>query len=102
VFDRAQSSTDNQQINKIMIVLSNGTIINNIDMDSGGRRCAAVAFPTQTVSWVNIVPFDSSGNNGYREIQIWTDTGTAYSTNNCANNISVTPQPGTGPAPVPV
>lgn len=100
VFDRAQSPTDNNQINTLELVFSDGTIINNIDMTSGGPRCAEVSFPAKQVSWVNVVPIDDSGNNGYREVQIWDTTGSVYSQNNCVMKFSLTPTPGSGPAPL--
>jgi hypothetical protein len=100
VFDRAQSPTDNNQINKIQLVFSDGTIINDIDMTSGGPRCAEASFPAKTVSWVNVVPTDSSGNNGYREVQIWDTAGSVSSQNNCVKKYQYTPPPGNGPAPI--
>lgn len=100
VFDRSQSSTDNNQINKIQLVFSDGTVVNDIDMTSGGPRCAEVAFPEKTVSWVNVVPTDSSGNNGYKDVQIWDTAGTVASQNNCVKKYQVTPAPGAGPTPL--
>ncbi|MEO9027542.1 MAG: hypothetical protein ABI413_01870 [Ktedonobacteraceae bacterium] len=100
VFDRVQSSTDNNQINKTQLVFSDGTVINDIDMTSGGPRCAEVSFPAKTVSWVNIVPTDSSGNNGYREVQIWDTAGSVSSQNNCVKKYQYTPVSGNGPTPI--
>lgn len=100
MFDRVQSSTDNNQINKIQLVFSDGTVINDIDMTSGGPRCAEVSFSARTVSWVNVVPTDSSGNNGYREVQLWDTAGSVSSQNNCVKKYQLTPTPGSGPAPI--
>src|SRR5205085_1342304 len=75
VFDRKQNNPDNNQINTAELVFSDGTIITGIDMTSGGPRCAEVDFSPKQVSWVNVVPTDASGNNGYSEVQIWDTTG---------------------------
>ncbi len=99
IFDRNQSSMDNNQINKSKVVFSDGTVINNIDMTSGGPRCAQVDFPAKAVNWVNVLPDDASGNNGFREIQIWGSDGAVNHNNNCVMKFNVTPTPGTGPAP---
>lgn len=100
VFDRNQSSSDNNQINKIQLVFSDGTVINDIDMTSGGPRCADVTIPAKQVSWINVVPTDASGNNGYRDIQIWDTGGSVVSQNNCVMKYSLTPVQGAGPAPL--
>lgn len=99
VFDRAQSGSDNNQINKLHLVFSDGTLISDIDMISGGPRCAEVSFPARSVSWVNVVPIDASGKNGFKEVQIWDTTGSVYSQNNCVNKLTRTPVSGTGSAP---
>lgn len=99
VFDRLQSPTDNNQNNKSKLVFSDGTIIADIDMGSGGPRCAQVTMPAKAYSWVNVVPDDASGNNGFREVQIWDTTGEVFSNINCINKYDRTPVPGTGPAP---
>ncbi|HSX36114.1 MAG TPA: hypothetical protein VLH84_04245 [Patescibacteria group bacterium] len=100
VFDRAQNSPDNNQINKVSLAFSDGTVINNVDMVSGGPRCADISFPAKTITWVNVLPTDSSGNNGYREIQIWDTAGVVSSPNNCVNKVSATPVAGSGTAPL--
>src|SRR6266487_1713677 len=100
IFDRKQNNPDNNQINKVKVVFSNGTIVDNIDMTSGGPRCAQISFSPITVTSVNVVPFDSSGSNGYREIQIWDTSGVVASENNCVMKFQVTPVTGTGPTPI--
>lgn len=100
VFDRKQDNPDNNQINKAELVFSDGTVVTNIDMTSGGPRCAEIDFPAKTVSWVNVVPLDASGNNGFSEVQIWDTSGSVYSQNNCVMQYAVTPTQGTGPAPL--
>ncbi len=100
VFDRKQNNPDNNQINNLQLVFSDGTVISNIDMTSGGPRCADVSFPKKQVSWVTVVPTDASGNNGFREVQVWDDKGSVSSQNNCVMKYSLTPQSGSGPSPL--
>lgn len=69
-------------------------------MTSGGPRCADVSFPAKTVQWVNIIPTDSSGNNGFKEIQIWDTSGSVYSQNNCVKKFQLTPVTGNGLGPL--
>src|SRR3989442_3438759 len=67
VWDRKQSSSDNNQINKLKLSFSDGTSTGSINMISLGPRCADVTFPEKTVTWLHIIPVDASGNNGYSE-----------------------------------
>jgi Tol biopolymer transport system component len=71
-----------------------------VDMISAGPACAEVTFPAQTVTWVNIDPFDASGTNGYREVEIYADTGEQYTNNTCVNLRSLTPVSGSVIPPV--
>jgi predicted transcriptional regulator len=89
VWDRKQSPADNNQINKLKLVFSDGTETGSIDMISGGPRCADVTLPVKTVTWLHIVPVDASGNNGYREVEVWATTGPQYSNNTCVNKVAV-------------
>jgi hypothetical protein len=89
VWDRKQSPTDNNQINKLKLVFSDGTETGSIDMISEGPRCADVTIPVKTVTWLHIVPVDASGNNGYREVEVWATTGPQYSNNTCVNKKTV-------------
>nr|HET6903502.1 hypothetical protein [Ktedonobacteraceae bacterium] len=89
VWDRKQSATDNNQINKLRLSFSDGTSTGSIDMISGGPRCADVTFPEKTVSWLHIIPVDASGNNGYSEVEVWATTGPQYSNNSCVNKVVV-------------
>lgn len=88
VFDRAQSSTDNNQENSIQLTFSDGTQIKYINMQSGGPRCADVRFPAKAASWVVVEPYDASGNNGFREVQIWDNSGTVHSSITCPNIVN--------------
>ncbi len=88
VWDRSQNSPDNNQINLLGISLSDGTVVQNIDMVSGGPRCADITFSSRTVNWVHIYPWDSSGANGYKEIEIWSTTGPQSSGLTCSNHRS--------------
>ncbi|GAC1435099.1 MAG: hypothetical protein NVSMB54_34560 [Ktedonobacteraceae bacterium] len=90
VWDRKQSTTDNNQINKLKLSFSDGTATGNLDMISGGPRCVDVTFPEKTVTWLHIIPVDASGNNGYSEVEVWATTGPQYSNNTCVNRITVT------------
>jgi hypothetical protein len=85
VFDRAQSASDNNQENSIQLTFSDNTQIKYINMISGGPRCADVRFPAKAVSWVVVEPYDASGNNGFREVQIWDNSGTVHSSITCPN-----------------
>ena len=85
VWDRKQSPVDNNQINKLRLSFSDGTATGSLDMISQGPRCADVTFPEKTVTWLHIIPVDASGNNGYREVEVWATTGPQYSNNTCVN-----------------
>jgi hypothetical protein len=89
VWDRSQSASDNNQINKLKLSFSDGTSTGSIDMISQGPRCADVTFPAKTVTWLQITPVDASGNNGYREVEVWATTGPQYSNNTCVNKVAV-------------
>jgi RHS repeat-associated protein len=89
VWDR-KAAADFNGINTIHIGFSDGTSILNVDMTSGGPRCADVTFPAKTVSWVNIIPADAGGNNGLREVEIWATTGQQYSYNSCVMKYNLT------------
>jgi hypothetical protein len=90
VWDRKQSASDNNQINKLKLSFSDGTSTGSIDMISLGPRCADVTFPEKTVTWLHIIPVDASGNNGYSEVEVWATTGPQYSNNTCVNKVTVT------------
>ena len=87
VWDRKQSPTDNNQINKLRLSFSDGTSTGSIDMNSQGPRCVDVTFPEKTISSLRIIPTDASGNNGFREVEVWATTGPQYSNNTCVNKI---------------
>lgn len=89
VWDRKQSSSDNNQINKLRLSFSDGTATGSIDMISQGPRCADITLPEKTVTWVHIIPIDASGNNGLREVEAWATTGPQYSNNTCVNKRTV-------------
>src|SRR2546429_8451787 len=78
VWDRKQSVSDNNQINKLKLSFSDGTSTGSIDMISQGPRCADVTFPEKTITWLHIIPLDASGNNGFREVEVWATTGPQY------------------------
>lgn len=85
VWDRKQSPTDNNQINKLKLSFSDDTATGSLDMISQGPRCADVTFPEKTITSLHIIPVDASGNNGYREVEVWATTGPQYSNNTCVN-----------------
>jgi predicted transcriptional regulator len=89
VWDRKQSASDNNQINKLKLSFSDGTSTGSIDMISQGPRCADVTFPAKTITWLHIIPVDASGNNGYSEVEVWTTTGPQYSNNTCVNKVTI-------------
>lgn len=90
VWDRKQSASDNNQINKLKLSFSDGTSTGSIDMISQGPRCADMTLPEKTITWLHIIPVDASGNNGYREVEVWATTGSQYSNNTCVNQVTVT------------
>ncbi len=101
VWDRSTNSTDINGINSLGLAFSDGTVATNIDMISAGPRCVDITFPDKTVTWVSVFPWDSSGNNGYREIEVWATSGQQYSNNTCVNPRSVLPVSGAfSPPPV--
>jgi hypothetical protein len=89
VWDRKQSPSDNNQINKLKLVFSDGTSTGSIDMISQGPRCADITLPVKTITWLHTVPVDASGNNGYSEVEVWATTGPQYSNNTCVNKVTV-------------
>jgi hypothetical protein len=89
VWDRKQSPTDNNQINKLKLSFSDGTSTGSIEMISLGPRCSDVIFPEKTVTWLHIIPVDASGNNGLREVEVWASTGPQYSNNTCVNKVTL-------------
>jgi hypothetical protein len=87
VWDRPQNSADNQQINQLIITLSNGWS-KRFDMQSGGPRCIDVTLSLpQTINWVNLKADDASGNNGLSEVEIWAGNKTGGP--NCSNKGSM-------------
>jgi len=71
VWDRPQNSPDNNQINALIIRLSNG-LEKRFGMDSQGMRCIdAILSSPQTITAVTLVGDDASGNNGLSEVEIW-------------------------------
>ncbi len=71
VWDRPQNSPDNNQINQLIIRLSNG-LEGRFDMESGGRRCVDVRLAApQTVQSVTLIADDASGGNGLSEVEVW-------------------------------
>lgn len=89
VWDRQQSPSDNNQINKLKLTFSDGTSTGSIDMISLGPRCADVTFPEKTITGLQIIPVDASGNNGFREVEVWATTGPQYSNNTCVHKVVV-------------
>ena len=89
VWDRKQSPSDNNQMNKLKLSFSDGTSTGSIDMISQGPRCADVTFPQKTVTWLHLIPVDASGTNGYSEVEVWATTGPQYSNNTCVNKVPV-------------
>ncbi len=84
VWDRPQNSPDNQQINQIIISLSNGWS-RQFGMNSGGPRCIDVTLSSpQTITSVTLQANDASGNNGLSEVEIWVGSKTGGPT--CSNS----------------
>lgn len=102
VWDRKQSDTDNNQINLLTISLSDGSLIANLDMTSGGPRCIDVTFPPRWVSSVVLQPVDASGTNGLREVEVWATTGDQSSNNTCVMRTERTPVGGSLVTPSPI
>lgn len=83
VWDRPQNSPDNNQINALIISLSNGWS-KRFDMNSGGPRCIDVSLSSApTINWVNLKADDASGNNGLSEVEIW--SGNKITSISCSN-----------------
>jgi len=83
VWDRPQNSPDNNQINALIIRLSNG-IEKRFGMDSQGARCIDVTLSSpQTITSVTLRADDASGNNGLSEVEIWVGSKTGGPT--CSN-----------------
>ena len=89
VWDRKQSTTDNNQINKLKLSFSDDTATGDIDMVSQGPRCADITLPEKTITSLHIIPVDASGNNGFREVEVWATTGPQYSKNTCVNKVTI-------------
>lgn len=71
VWDRPQNSPDNNQINALLVTLSNG-MSKTFGMDSMGNRCIDITLsPPQSISSVTLKADDASGNNGLGEVEIW-------------------------------
>ncbi len=85
VWDRTQSPTDNNQINKLRLSFSDGTATGSLDMISQGPRCIDVTFSAKTITSLQVMPIDASGNNGFREVEVWAIDGPQYSNNTCVN-----------------
>ena len=84
VWDRPQNSPDNQQINQLIISLSNGWS-KRFDMNSGGPRCIDVTLSSpQTITSVTLKADDASGNNGLSEVEIWVGSKSGGPT--CSNS----------------
>jgi hypothetical protein len=83
VWDRPQNSPDNNQINALIITLSNGWS-KRFDMQSGGARCIDVTIsPAQSIDSVTLKADDASGGNGLSEVEIW--AGSKTSGPSCSN-----------------
>lgn len=83
VWDRTQNNPDNSQINLLRIIFSDGSTLENLDMTSGGPRCVDVNFGARSATSVTFQPYDASGTNGLRDIEVWATTGPQYSNNSC-------------------
>lgn len=71
VWDRPQNSPDNNQINTLLVTLSNG-MSKYFGMDSAGRRCIDISLSSpQIVDSVILSAADASGNNGLSEVEVW-------------------------------
>jgi len=87
VWDRPQNSPDNNQINTLLVTLSNG-MSKHFGMDSAGRRCIDISLSSpQTVGSVTLKADDASGNNGLSEVEIW--VGSKSSGPTCTNTGSM-------------
>lgn len=65
------------------VLFSDGTQLSAMDMTSGGPRCFDVTFAARTVTSVTLEPYDASGTNGLKEIEVWATSGQQYSNNSC-------------------
>lgn len=84
VWDRPQNSPDNNQINELIIRLSDGRE-GRFDMNSQGARCVDVSLSSSsTISSVFLIADNASGNNGLSEIEIWIGAKTSALT--CPNH----------------
>jgi hypothetical protein len=84
VWDRPQNSPDNQQVNQIIITLSNGWS-KRFDMNSSGPRCIDVMLSSpQSITSITLKADDASGNNGLSEVEIWVGSKTGGPT--CSNS----------------
>lgn len=87
VWDRPQNSPDNNQINALIITLSNG-MSKRFGMDSQGARCIDVTLATsQAITSLTLKADDASGNNGLSEVEIWVGPKTGGPT--CSNTGSM-------------
>lgn len=83
VWDRPQNSPDNNQINQLVVTLSNG-FSERFDMNSQGGRCVELQFSElQSIDAVTLMADDASGNNGLSEIEVWVGEKTSGAT--CSN-----------------
>ena len=94
IWDRRQEAVDNGHTNKLMLAFSDGTVLQDIDMVSGGPRCADVTIPAKMVTWLNVIPTDASGTTGLSEVEVWATTGQQYSGNTCPIQYTLTPTAG--------
>jgi murein DD-endopeptidase MepM/ murein hydrolase activator NlpD len=88
-----EPSPNGGNIYRVNLEFSDGTIANGVDLG----LCRAVTFPAKEITWLKIVPFDTTGSNtnlGLREVEVWATTGEQSSANSCIDTVAVSPQPG--------
>jgi len=105
VHDRPPDSVNPNGINKIYVSfgggVSGGMIIDNIDLVASGQRCAIIA-PTTSIDarWVSIKLADSSGGNGFSDVEIFAaDGGTIRPTIPCPKVYTDDAKPGVSAPP---
>lgn len=82
IWDRPQSSPDNNQINTLKLTVGSRQAI--FDMNSQGFRCIDVTISgTEITDTIVAQPWDASGQNGFSEIEIWASSKTSGPT--CSN-----------------
>jgi hypothetical protein len=77
-----------------LVLVVSRTVCAQLEALWGGKDPTALP-ATMPVTGEEPVPLDASGNNGYREVEVWATTGPQYSNNTCVNKITVprtTPQ----------